>query len=153
MPFRHAAGIFIFAIAVSICDVASACMNVTHAAFAEALAAAHEHNALASLDQKYPLHEPFEVYIEHSIHDPSSGEPPIVVKSMQSFQELAQFLAARQNGAFPKPKSRPLRQCANGVCSYESSGTMHNTLYLKELRYNDYVDCLRVQVIWFLDGD
>ena len=129
------------------------CLDVPHAVFARDLASAHASNALASLDKKYPELGPFQIFIEHSIGEGNDGTP-IFVTGVQSFGALVELLASRQTEGFPTPKSRALRRCSNGVCSYDfNEGISHNTLYLKEVRYNDYVKCLEVEVIWFLDGD
>jgi hypothetical protein len=76
------------------------------------------------------------------------------VTAVPSFSALAELLQARQTDGLPEPKSRALRKCSNGICSYDFlTGIDHNSLLLKEVRYNDYVDCLQIEVVWFLDGD
>lgn len=133
---------------------AQECLDVPHAVFAQHLASAHERRELAALDRKYSGLAPFQIYIEHSIGEGADGTP-IFVTAVQSFAELAELLESRQaDETFPEPKSRALRRCANGVCSYDFfTGISHNSLYLKEIRYNDYVECLELETIWFLDGD
>ena len=130
----------------------NACVDVSRAQFARDLAAAHAADKLATLDQKYPGLGGFQVYLEHSLGSDAEGD--FVVFGVASFRELAQRLKARRVEDRPWPQSRPLRKCANGICSYNFyEGIDHGYLYLKEIRYNDYVGCLDVEAIWFLDGD
>jgi hypothetical protein len=147
------------AIAVSLLALAfstrvlGACLDVPRSTFAKDLAAAHASGTLALLDKKYPGLGPLQAFIEHSIGEESNGAS-ILVTSVPSFAALAQLLRSRQTDGMPAPQSRPFRKCSNGICTYDfNAGISHNTLYLKEVRYNDYVKCLEVEVIWFLDGD
>jgi len=129
-----------------------ACVDVSRAQFARDLAAAHAADKLATLDRKYSGLGGFQVYLEHSIG--SDSEDDFLVFSVASFRELADRLQARRVEQRPWPQSRPLRQCGNGICSYQFlDGIQHGYLYLKEVRYNDYVGCLDVEALWFLDGD
>ena len=150
---RPVIGILLLVIAMS-ASAAAECLDVPRTVFARELASAHANKKLASLDKKYSELGPFQVYIEHSIGEGTDGTP-IFVTAVRSFRELAELLDSRQTSeGFPDPKSRPLRRCSNGVCSYDFfTGISHNSLYLKEVRYNDYVKCLKIEVIWFLDGD
>ena len=149
---RGALAIYILTLAVST-GTLGACPDVPLSVFAKDVASAHASSALGSLDKKYPGLGPLQVFIEHSIGEGDDGTP-IFVTAVSSFRALAELLQSRQTDGRPAPKSRPLRKCSNGICSYDFfTGINHGSLYLKELRYNDYVKCLQVEVIWFLDGD
>lgn len=129
------------------------CSRKQHEKFSHALAVAHASGTLATLDKKYPGMSVMQILIEHSISEEQDGET-IFVGYVQSFSELEKLLRSRQSEGFPEPQSRSLRRCANGVCSFDFlEGIQHNTLYLKEVRYNDYVCDLQILTIWFLDGD
>lgn len=130
-----------------------ACPKTPPAVFAKDLASAYASNTLPSLDNKYPDIRPLQIFIEHSLGEEENGAT-IYVTSVPSFLALAKLLQSRQTDGLPQPVSRALRKCSNGVCSYDFlNGIQHNTLYLKEIRYNDYVKCLAVETLWFLDGD
>ena len=117
------------------------------------MASAFESGRLATLDEKYPTQESFEVYLEHSLAD-EEGDVSISVTYVKSFAELNGFINSRRKDGLPGLGAGALRKCANGVCSYNfQNGISHNTLYLKELRYNDYLPCLNLQTVWLLDGD
>lgn len=131
----------------------SACAGATYETFAKDLASAYAANNLQALDKKYPQPGSLQILIEHSISEEKNGAT-FFDAHVSSFQALAALLQARQTEGLPSPAVRPLRQCANGVCSFDFlQGIQHNTLYLKEIRYNDYSQCLAVETIWFLDGD
>jgi hypothetical protein len=149
---RGAIAIYILTLAVST-RVLGACLDVPLSVFAKDLASAHASSALGSLDKKYAGLRPFQIFIEHSIGEGKDGTP-IFVTFVPSFRALAELLQSRQTDGLPAPKSRAVRKCSNGICSYDFfTGIEHNSLYLKEMRYNDYVECLQIEVIWFLDGD
>lgn len=130
-----------------------ACARTTYEVFARDLASAYAANNLQTLDKKYPVSGSLQILIEHSISEEKNGAT-FFDTHVPSFQALAALLQARQTEGLPSPAVRPLRKCANGVCSFDFlNGIQHNTLYLKEIRYNDYSQCLAVETIWFLDGD
>jgi hypothetical protein len=130
-----------------------ACPKVTREVFAQDLAKAYASNNLQVLDKKYPDIGSLQILIEHSISEEENGAT-FFDTYVPSFHALAKLLQSRQTEGLPRPEVRPLRECANGVCSfYFLNGIQHNTLYLKEIRYNDYSQCLEVETIWFLDGD
>lgn len=149
MRIAAALGVLAFAASASAYE---SCVDVSRTQFAKDLAAAHAADQLETLDQKYPGLGGFRVYLEHSLASDTEGD--FVVFGVASFRELAQRLKARRVEDRPWPRSRLLRKCANGICSFNFyEGIDHGYLYLKEIRYNDYVSCLDVEAIWFLDGD
>jgi len=129
------------------------CEDVAPSQFAKDFAVAFESGRLKTLDKKYQVQGPFEVYLEHSLEG-GGDDDVITVKYVKSFEELSNLVESLKENGASNLESRPLRKCSNGVCSYDFlNGIMHNTLYLKELRYNDYVQCFELETVWLLDGD
>jgi hypothetical protein len=98
---------------------------------ANAVSDAFNAGTLASLDAGRPYVGPIKVVIENLID--------VERKTFRTLAAVERWLKSREtkDGPITNPRrnSGSLRQCRNGICTFEPAGGLHNILYLKKITY------------------
>lgn len=115
---------------------------------------AYRTDSLGRLDARRPYLGQVRIVIEHSLA--GDGEKNQFVR--RSFRTLAQAESwlrkrKREDGT-PFRETRPLYECASGVCEFDfNGGILHNHLYLKRVYYGWRGGRPYIKTIYLLDGD
>jgi len=117
-----------------------------------AVAESYKAKTLSQLDGRRLVNGSLLVVIEHSL---SEGKGQYVRRKFKTLGQLDAWLKKheREDGA-PFRQLMPLKQCAQGRCSYNfDGGILHNQLYLHDLYYGVRKGRLYILKLHLLDGD
>jgi hypothetical protein len=117
---------------------------------AKAIAENYDTKRLSGLDSQKPYAGRVRVVIEHSLGEDNAK----IVRWFTSLARAEAWLKSREHDQLPARESRPLKQCAKGVCEYDfDGGILHNHLYLQKISYGLRGGCPYIKTIYLLDGD
>ena len=115
---------------------------------------AYMNSALGSLDAEYPVFRKVKIVIEHSLAG-DTDKDRFEIKEFKRFAQAERWLSSRQReDGTPFRIARDLRQCRNGLCTYNfDGGILHNQLYIKKIAYGYRNGRPYIKTIYLLDGD
>ena len=117
----------------------------------KAIVEAYMAKDLGRLDAKRPYRGGVRIVIEHSLRE---GKGQYEVRQFKALASAERWLKSRvREDGTPFRDSRPLIQCARGLCTYNFEGISHNHLYLKHIRYGYSNGRAYIKTIHLLDGD
>lgn len=153
MPMRIFAIVFIIAFLAGAVPAKPKCKKQPVEKLVEGVAEAFTNKTLATLDTNRPYAGRFTIRIEHSLADDNDPQR-FEVRRFSSFARAEQWLKSREIEGMPGRNTRPLLNCAKGVCSYNSEGgILHRNLYLTKITYGIRGGCPYLKTIYLLDGD
>jgi hypothetical protein len=117
---------------------------------AAALSTAFAERNLGALDKLRAMSRTVEVRIEHSLAE-DGEEGQFESRTFKSFAAAEKWLRNRSPQA--NRETNPLTSCSKGVCSFETRGLLHNTLFLTKFTYAFYKGRPYIRSIYIVDGD
>lgn len=122
--------------------------------FAESLSEAYVAKKLGRFAAALPRSRKLRLVIEHSLVD-DDDKGRFVIKEFKTLAQCDRWLTSQESpDGFPFRVNRPLRQCKQGVCTYDmQSGLAHKQLYLDRFTYGYRNGRLYIKTIYLLDGD